>query len=122
LSDRPDSQKLKELICDEITKTQAAISELEEQTKPVELDNAIGRITRMDAITNKGVKETALLNTKARLTKLQQALQRIDDPEFGICEMCSEPIPLKRIMLVPESTICVDCHREVQDTRNPKFT
>ncbi|MCP4715287.1 MAG: hypothetical protein GY868_09235, partial [Deltaproteobacteria bacterium] len=33
----------------------------------------------------------------------------IDDPDFGLCAECGEPIPFKRLMIMPGSTLCVGC-------------
>jgi hypothetical protein len=33
-----------------------------------------------------------LLDLEARLKKLEYALTRIDSPDFGICQICDEPI------------------------------
>lgn len=48
-----DKKEIKQHITEEITKTQILIAEYKEMTKPVAPDDAIGRITRMDAINKK---------------------------------------------------------------------
>ena len=52
--------ELKEKIDQEIEKLQLDISELKEQVKPIAPENAIGRLSRMDAINNRSVNEAAL--------------------------------------------------------------
>jgi DnaK suppressor protein len=80
-----------------------------ELTKPVAPDNAIGRITRMEAINSKSINEEALRKARAALSKMERALQLIDDPDFGLCRACEEPIPFKRLMILPEADLCVRC-------------
>jgi DnaK suppressor protein len=51
------------------------------------------------------------------LSKIDQALGRIDDGTFGTCEECEEPIEPKRLDARPVSTLCIACkerreHRE----------
>ena len=41
--------------------------------------------------------------------KMREALQRIDDGTFGICEECEEPISLQRLKVRPVTTFCIDC-------------
>ncbi|MFC1811428.1 TraR/DksA family transcriptional regulator [Thermodesulfobacteriota bacterium] len=41
--------------------------------------------------------------------KIESALQRIDDGEFGICEDCGEEIPFNRLMVRPVTTKCIQC-------------
>jgi DnaK suppressor protein len=43
------------------------------------------------------------------ILKTQEAIQRIDDGIFGICEVCSGPISEKRLIARPVTTFCIDC-------------
>jgi DnaK suppressor protein len=72
-------------------------------------DNVIGRVSRMDAINNKSVVDAALLKAEERLKKLHLILDRLDDPDFGKCRKCRQPIPEGRLLIMPESTLCVRC-------------
>lgn len=85
------------------------IAELKELTKPISPENAIGRVSRMDAINNKSVNEAALRQAEIKWKRLNYSLTRIDEPDFGACARCGNSIPLGRLMLMPESTRCVHC-------------
>ena len=76
-------------------------------------DNAIGRLTRMEAINSKSINEAALNHAKQTLSKMERALMMIDNPDFGLCRECEEPIPLGRLMIVPESDLCVQCAQAI---------
>jgi len=97
------------LVQQEIEKTKISIANLEELTKPIAPENAIGRISRMDAINNKSVNDAALQKAKQKLKNLQITLSNLHDPEFGICAKCNNNIPVGRIMLMPHSRFCVHC-------------
>ena len=43
------------------------------------------------------------------ITKIQDALKRMDDGEYGICEECGEDISLARLKARPVTTLCVSC-------------
>jgi DnaK suppressor protein len=43
------------------------------------------------------------------IMKMQEAIKRIDDGTFGICEVCGGPISEKRLMARPVTTLCIDC-------------
>ena len=104
-----DKENLKSIILNSIDSTRIEIEQLKELTKPISPENAIGRISRMDAINNKSVNEAALRTAEGKFSKLQQALEKIDEPTFGICIRCKQPIPEARLLLMPESTKCVNC-------------
>jgi len=80
-----------------------------ELTRPIAPDNAIGRISRMEAINSKSINEEALRKTKNTLTRIQKALKIIDDEDSGICIECDEPIPFARLIILPETNLCVVC-------------
>lgn len=43
------------------------------------------------------------------LRKIDQALGRIKDGTFGICESCGGEISVKRLQARPVTTLCIDC-------------
>ena len=46
------------------------------------------------------------------ITKIREALERVEDGSFGICESCGRPISEKRLMARPVTTECIDCKTE----------
>lgn len=50
------------------------------------------------------------------LTKIDEAIARIDDGTYGVCEDCGEEIGLKRLEARPVTTLCIDC-KTIQETR-----
>lgn len=104
-------KEIKELLEKEISKTEKLIGEYREMTRPVAPDDAIGRISRMDAINNKSVNEASLRQAEQKLKNLQRVLSQLGTPEFGICLKCRKPIPIERILYRPESLYCVNCAR-----------
>lgn len=103
--------ELKHQIEEEIRRTEALIADYKEMSQPVSPDDAIGRISRMDAINNKSVTEAALRQAENKLAALKSVISNIDSPDFGICVSCKQPIPLGRILIRPESQRCVNCAR-----------
>ena len=104
-------EEIKTKILEEISKTEGLIVEYREMSKPVAPDDAIGRITRMDAINNKSVTEASLRQAEIKLKNLQRVLSLVGTKEFGICIKCGKPIPEARILYRPESLSCVNCAR-----------
>src|SRR6186997_3402314 len=49
---------------------------------------------------------------KVFLTKIQKALERIENGTFGTCEECGEPISNKRLEARPETTLCIRCKED----------
>lgn len=91
-----------------------------------ELDERIHRIeAELDAPHTKDVEDQALevegeevlealeQQSQTEVIRIQAALQRIRDGEYGDCLACGEEIAEARLDLLPESTMCVTCAAKV---------
>jgi len=43
------------------------------------------------------------------ISKINEALQRIEDGTYGICEVCGEDISVERLKVRPVTTYCIEC-------------
>jgi DnaK suppressor protein len=103
-------EELSKKINIEIKAITGRIKLLKETSKPVKPDNAIGRLTRMEAIGSKAISDANLSSARVRLVNLERALRRVkEDSDFGLCVECGEDIVEARLMLLPESERCVGC-------------
>jgi RNA polymerase-binding protein DksA len=50
------------------------------------------------------------------LLSLESARKRLDDPEYGYCEDCGDPIPAPRLVANPVATRCVACQERYEHT------
>ena len=48
------------------------------------------------------------------LTKVQEALERIENKTFGICEECGNEIAKERLLIRPVTTFCVSCKESLE--------
>ncbi len=81
-----------------------------EAEQVVELDQArVGRLSRMDAMQAQAMSlETGRLR-RLSLVKIDAALLRIEEGDFGECFECCEPINPKRLEADPTATLCIKC-------------
>ena len=57
---------------------------------------------------------------RALLSKIEKALKKIEEDEFGVCEECGEDIAVKRLKARPVTTLCIRC-KEEQERREKMF-
>ena len=50
-------------------------------------------------------------NESKQLTLIDQALIRIDDDEYGLCQNCEKEINAKRLAAIPWARYCLDCQQ-----------
>ena len=53
-----------------------------------------------------------------RARRLQIALTRVADGEYGVCAECGTPIPPKRLLAIPDATTCVACQEQLEGARS----
>lgn len=51
---------------------------------------------------------------KQRARQLEEALERLEGGDYGICESCGRPIDPERLEILPRTSLCVDCAREAE--------
>jgi DnaK suppressor protein len=49
------------------------------------------------------------------LKKIDEAIARIDEGSYGVCESCGGPIGIKRLEARPVTTLCIDCKTEQEE-------
>ncbi|MGB5645627.1 hypothetical protein [Muriicola sp.] len=74
-----DTPELRKLVETAIGRTEKRITQYRSLSEPVAPDNAIGRVSRMDAINNKGVMEAALRKSEEQWKGLRLNLARLGD-------------------------------------------
>jgi DnaK suppressor protein len=55
-----------------------------------------------------------------RLKAITQALVRIAKGSYGTCANCGKPIPIKRLLAVPETNVCLTCRNNRRTNRHKK--
>jgi DnaK suppressor protein len=48
------------------------------------------------------------------LARIEYALERMHDGEYGVCEGCGNAIPFARLHALPYATYCIGCQREAE--------
>ena len=60
-----------------------------------------------------------LLEVESReLTHIEEAIERLNEGTFGLCEDCEKPIPLSRLQALPYATECIECKRKSEKNVN----
>jgi len=112
--EKNEREEIKNQIIKLIQELESEISELSENDKTVAPDNAIGRLTRMEAMQAQNINNATLNNKRKRLIRLKDTLGKIDSPYFGECKGCGEEIEISRLRASPEANVCSECIRQNQ--------
>lgn len=94
---------------DELERLRSEATNEEVDPQAVAVDVAIGRLSRLDSMQMEEVRKDATRRRNQRIHLLQEALGKMDDGTYGICEGCGEWITYPRLEQRPEATLCSDC-------------
>lgn len=76
----------------------------------VELDQTkVGRLSRMDALQSQAMSQAIDKRRESEIKRIDAALHRLNDGEYGYCLTCGEQIELKRLELDPAVVQCAGC-------------
>lgn len=79
---------------------------------PVTLDQqSVGRLSRMDAMQQQEMAQAEARRRSSDLARIEMALVRIAEDEYGWCAECGEPIAYKRLEIDPAAALCIGCAR-----------
>lgn len=98
-----------------VTKAELArlAHEHEHDSDVVELDQTTqGRLSRMDALQGQAMAQEVARRRDVEIRRIEAALQRIEEGEYGICVACGEEVAPKRLDFDPATPNCIDCARQ----------
>ena len=104
-----EQHAVKRQLLDDLNALEKEIKELQDLTKPITPECALGTLGRFELMNDQVIYEKTLKEALLRQTKLKYALSKIDHEDFGLCIECDEPISFDRLLLLPESTHCMEC-------------
>ena len=84
---------------------------------PVDLEEPIGRISRMDAIQQQRMVQANRASLQRRQQQVRAALLRFEENEYGICVTCGEEVGFRRLEAKPEAPFCISCQAEREQRR-----
>ncbi|MBI3398354.1 MAG: TraR/DksA family transcriptional regulator [Deltaproteobacteria bacterium] len=76
-----------------------------------------------DIASNERERELTLMlgdRDREKLAEIEDALGRIENGSYGICEECGEPIAEARLLAMPFAKVCIDCKSKDERERGAR--
>lgn len=113
-----DLKKFEKLLLDERDRLLGSIRSIEDASRHNSGRDSNGDLSSYaESGTDNFELETALniaTGESQWLRKNAYALRRIEEGTYGVCEMCEQPIPKKRLEVFPSAKYCVGCQSELE--------
>lgn len=106
--------RLKEILLEE---KQALVKQLEALTVHVDTNELADDIDAAIMDSNHYLNSRMADRNRSATRKIDAALRRIEDGDYGVCEDCSDDIEFRRLLARPTATLCVSCkhQREIEE-------
>jgi DnaK suppressor protein len=86
----------------------------QDERRPVQLDQTgSGRLSRMDALQGQAMAIELERRREIELARIDSALERLAEGEYGYCVTCSQAIEQQRLEFDPAIPLCLGCARRV---------
>ena len=70
------------------------------------------------SVNNSSIVESAIISQQTQeLREIDVTLGKISNGDYGICEMCEDPIGFQRLKVKPHAIYCIDCREIVEKSK-----
>ena len=106
---KKDLQRFTTLLKEEKSRILARSSQIKPEEMTLSTDDLADEVDLASSDLNQSV--TLRLRDRERLLllKIEEALSKIESGTFGVCDLCEEPIEVKRLEARPVANLCVRC-------------
>jgi len=105
--------KLKNDINNNIHSAEKEIGLMRQQSPTDDGDYAV-------LLNDTSIDDTLIAKQVQKLTEIEEALDKIVNGDYGICEMCEEPISAERLKVKPYAKYCITCREIKEKERSDK--
>jgi DnaK suppressor protein len=115
--DKKTLEKFKRILLKEREQIIGEVKQIDESSKEIGQDGIQDIGDEAATIYNKQLLLSLNENERLRLQEVDEALDRIENGTYGICEECGGPISLKRLEVRPVAKYCVPCLTKLEKGR-----
>jgi DnaK suppressor protein len=115
--DKKALARFKKILLKEREQIVGGVKQIYESSKEIGQDGIQDIGDEAANIYNKQVLLSLNENERTRLREVDEALDRIANDTYGICEECGGPISLKRLEVRPVAKYCVPCLTELEKAK-----
>ncbi|TNE39791.1 MAG: TraR/DksA family transcriptional regulator [Alphaproteobacteria bacterium] len=105
-----DTREIRRRLLARLDEVRSQSATTGEARAAVELDQSrVGRLSRMDALQGQAMAQATERRRQQELLRIEAALKRLEEGDYGYCVSCGDEIALKRLDLDPSVASCVKC-------------
>lgn len=105
-----DEKRIAKALEDKRARLELLSANSRSSREAVTLDQSkVGRLSRMDALQQQAMDNAIEDRRRSAILRLNAALKRLENGEYGYCLTCGEDIAQERLEVDPATTLCLSC-------------
>jgi DnaK suppressor protein len=109
---KKEKQAYRKSLLEQKEKIVKKLSQFYNESKEVETDIAQDVVDKAESSYTKEFLLSLSDAERQQLFLIDEALKRLETPEYGICQMCGRKIGKKRLAALPWTPYCIDCQQK----------
>jgi len=114
MSRKEDIEYLRAELLEMADKLKSNIAKAEEEIELMRNQSPTDEGDYAVLINDTAIDDTLIAKQHKKLEEIELALDKMSKEEYGICEMCEEPIDIERLKVKPFAKFCISC-REISE-------
>lgn len=114
---KKEKQAYRKMLLTQKEKIVRKISEFYSESKEVEPDIAQDVVDKAETSYTKEFLLSLSHAEREQLRLIDEALRRLGTSDFGICQMCGQPIGKKRLDALPWTPYCINCQQKKEEEK-----
>ncbi len=109
---KTDREKLKKVLLGQLKDLQA---DMNKEVPSLGTNSPLPDINDQASLESERSFELRIKDRERKLiSKVHEALKKIEEGTYGVCESCGDNIAVKRLMARPVTTLCINCKSEME--------
>lgn len=94
------------------------LSQIYNESKEIETNIAQDVVDKAESSYTKEFLLSLSAPEREQLALIDEALKRIEASDYGVCQMCRQPVNRKRLEVVPWASYCITCQERQEKERD----
>lgn len=112
--DQRKIEKLKQLLLQKREEVIGGVMQIRASSQEMGQDGIQDMADEASNLYNQQILMSLNENQRKTLGEVDEALDRIEEGTYGICDSCEKPIALKRLQIKPFAKYCVQCQDVIE--------
>ncbi|MDD8020591.1 MAG: TraR/DksA family transcriptional regulator [Acidobacteriota bacterium] len=117
---KKEKAEFKKLLLERKKSIIRKLSQFYNESKEIETDTALDVVDKAETSYTKEFLLGLTDSEREQLQLIDQAIDRLEKGEYGLCQVCHKEIGKKRLQIVPWTPYCISCQEKIEGRTSEK--